>query len=161
MPNLRSAAVSLGAVLVMIAGSAGVAHATTTNVVTAIKAQDKILKNSQGLKDLNHLKVSSPAQIKKFVPDLTKLKNADAHAVTVVSTSSTTSPRQRQGKADWIKGSKEQIRGLLKVRSAFEDLLAGRKTAFKSDYVKGIKELEAGAHLGSRGDKLLGLPSAD
>jgi hypothetical protein len=78
-----------------------------------------------------------------------------------VAVSSTTSAKQREGKRLWVKGSREQNRGILELHAALRDLLIGKTAASKTESVKSAKALVAGTKLGIKGDKLLGLPTTD
>jgi hypothetical protein len=162
MRKLSIRTLSATTALALVAAMASVAHASQPNVTVAIKAQDKVINQSPGSADLNHLKkLSTRAQAKKLVVDLTKLEKTAAHAITVVARSSTTSAQQQQGKADWLKGSREQDRGIRQLTVALKDVLAGNKTAAKAQSQKALKTLLAGTELGIKGDKLLGLPADD
>lgn len=162
MRTLGIRLISAGAALALIVGMAGVAQASAPNVVTAIKAQDKVIQRSPGWKELQHFKkVTTRAQTKKFIADLGKLAKTASRAVNVVSKASTSSARQRQGKADWVKGSREQTRGIRQLRTALKDALAGKKAAAKKELHTALKTILAGTTLGMKGDKLLGLPTSD
>jgi hypothetical protein len=158
MRNLSLRALSAGVALALTGGLAGAAQASPTNVVTAIKTQDEIITQTPGDKALRHLTVNTRAQAKKLVVELGALEKTATHAVTVVSQSSTSSARQRQGKADWIRGSEEQNRAILELITAFKEALADNQAA-KAEYTKATKLLAAGSALGAKGDKLLGLPT--
>jgi hypothetical protein len=159
MRNLTIRCLALSAALALTGATAGAAQASSPNVVSAIKAQDKIINKAPAWKALNH-EPTSEAQVKKLISDLGSLEKLGAHAVAVVSRSSTTSAKQRQGKADWINGSREQDRGMLELGTALKDALAGN-AASVAEYNKGLDKIDAGTALGSKGDKLLGLPRDD
>jgi hypothetical protein len=165
MRPLHRRVLPLAAVLAGAGGVAGVAssaQAGSTNVVTAIKTQDAIIKRAPGYKVLTgQVKPKTKAQALKFVADLTKLEKVSAHAVDVVAASSTTDAKQREGKRLWVQGSREQNRGILDLHAALRDLLIGKTAAFKTESVKSAKALVAGTKLGIKGDKLLGLPTTD
>ena len=161
MRTYRTGALSLGVAIALAGGITGTAQADQPNVVTAIKAQDKIMKQSPALKKINNLNGTSKAQARKLVADLGKLEKLSEHAVSVVAKASTSDAKQRQGKQDWLKGTREQNRGLLQLRTALKSAIAGNKTAFKGEYTKALKTLISGAQLSAKGDKLLGLPTND
>jgi hypothetical protein len=108
-----------------------------------------------------HLNTSSKAVAKKLVPDLGPLVRASQRAIAVVSLASTPSARQQTRKADWIKGSREDNTALLQYRSALQDLIAGKQSAFKATDAKTQALLAKGVTLSSKGDKLLGLSAND
>jgi hypothetical protein len=165
MHQLHRRVLPLAAVLAGVGGVAGVASAAqagSTNVVTAIKTQDAVIRHAPGFKVLSgKVKPKTRAQAVKFVADLTKLEKISAHAVDVVAASSTTSAKQRAGKQLWVKGSREQNRGILDLHAALRDELVGKTAASKTEAVKAAKALLAGTKLGVKGDKLLGLPTTD
>jgi hypothetical protein len=162
MHQLHRRVLPFAAVLAGVAGVASSAQAGSTNVVTAIKTQDAIIKRAPGFKELSgKFKPKTKAQAEKFVADLVKLEKVSAHAVDVVAASSTTSAKQREGKQLWVRGSREENRGILEFHTALQDLIDHKTAEFKTDYVKAAKALVAGAKLGSKGDKLLGLPASD
>ncbi len=153
---------SVGVAAVMAAGAASAAQASSTNVVTAIKAQDKIISKTIGYKELNgKIQAKTPAQARRLITNLDKLEKISAHSVDIVAASTASSAKQREGKQDWIKGSREQNRGLLQLDAALKDVLDKKVAAFKREYPKAIKTFAAGTKLGIKGDKLLGLPITD
>jgi hypothetical protein len=160
MRNFTIRCLTLCAGLALTGAIAGAAQASSPNVVSAIKAQDKIISKAPAWKALKH-EPTSIAQVKKLISDIASLEKLGVHAVAVVSRSSTTSAKQRQGKADWINGSREQDRGLLELGTALKDALAGNGAGSAAEYTKGIAKVNAGTALGSKGDRLLGLPPND
>ena len=160
MRNLTIRCLALSAALGLSAAIAGAAQASSPNVVSVIKAQDKILSKAPGWSAFSQ-QPTSAAGVKKLIADLDSLEKLGAHAIAVVSRSSTTSAKQRQGKADWLAGSREQDRALLGLGTALEDVLAGNGSASAAAYDKAIKLIDAGSALSAKGDKLLGLPSDD
>jgi hypothetical protein len=162
MHQLHRRVLPLAAVLAGVGGVASSAEAGSTNVVTAIRTQDAIIKRAPGYKVLSgQVKPKTKAQAIKFVADLTKLEKVSTHAVDVVAASSTTSAKQREGKRLWVKGSRGQNRGILDLHAALRDELIGKTAASKTEAVKAAKAFAAGTKLGIKGDKLLGLPVTD
>jgi hypothetical protein len=165
MHQLHRRVLPFAAVLAGVGGVAGVAssaQAGSTNVVTAIKTQDAIIKRAPGFKELSgQVKPKTKAQAVKFIADLTKIEKISAHAVDVVAASSTTSAKQREGKQLWVKGSREQNRGILEFHTALVDAVDQKSAAFKTEFLKATKSFTAGTRLGIKGDKLLGLPPTD
>jgi hypothetical protein len=162
MRNVTSHCLSVAAALALTGSLAGAAQASSTNVVTAIKAQDRLVKRTPGFKTLNdNLNVKTVSAAKKAVPVIEPLVKASARAVRVVAKASTSSAQQRQGKADWIKGSEEEDRGLLEYRTALEDLIEGKHSAFKAMDTKAQTLIGKGVTIGSKGDQLLGISIND
>jgi type IV secretory pathway TrbL component len=152
------------AAMSLVVAMTGVAQASSPNVVTAIKAQDKVISRTAGLKEFNHLdvkKLPARTRAKRLIADFGKLEKTAARGIAVVSKASTTSARQKQGKAFWIAGSREQTRAIRQLQSALKNVLAGDTTAAKTQYRKAIKTFLVGTILGIKGDKLLGLPDTD
>jgi hypothetical protein len=155
-----------GLVAVMVAVGAGLApagaHASSTDVVSAIKTANHVIDQTRGYKELiGKLTPKTKAQAERIVGDFTELEKVADHQVDLVAQSSTSSAKQVQGKRDWVQGSREQDQGILQFRDAFKDVIEGNEAAFKRDFVKGSKTFVTGTKLGIKGDKLLGLPSTD
>jgi len=162
MPHLKSRVVSLSLAAAIAAGaSSGVAQAKSANVVTVIKAQDRLIKRSPAYKDLQHFNVNTKTPAKKLVKSFSALKRETDHAATVVAAASTSSARQKRGQRDWVAGMREGARGIGQFDTAIKDLMAGKKAMAKREATKAEKTLKAGNALGSKGDKLLGLPTRD
>ena len=164
MRRLSIRTLSALAAMTFVVATTGVAYAGSPNVVTAIKAQDKVISSTPGWNELNHLnlkKLPARSRAKRLSADFGKLAKAAARGISVVSKASTTSARQRQGKAFWIEGSREQTRSIRQLQSAFKDVVAGNRTAAKMQYRKGITTFVVGTVLDIKGDKLLGLPDTD
>lgn len=162
MPYLKSRVVSLGVSVAVIAGiTGGVAQAKSTNVVTAIKSQDKLIKRSPAYKELQHFDVKTKTQARTLLKSFSALQREADHAASVVAAASTSSARQKSGRRDWVNGMREGARGIGQFDTGIKDLLAGKKTDAKREVVKAEKTLKAGNALGSKGDKLLGLPTRD
>ena len=83
--------------------------------------------------------------------------SASRYAIAVVAKSTTSSARQRQGKARWITASKEQERGILEYRTALEALLAGKQAAFKTEHTRALNLIAASLVLSAKADHLLGI----
>ena len=162
MPQLKSRVISLGLSVAVVAGvTGGVAQARSTNVVSAIKTQDKLIRRSPAYKDLQHFDVKTKGQAKTLLKSFPALEREADHAATVVAAASTDSVRQRRGQRDWVAGMREGARGIGQFDTAIKDVLAGRKATAKREAIKAEKTIKAGNALGSKGDKLLGLPTSD
>jgi hypothetical protein len=162
MSHVKSRVVSLGlSVAVAAAATGGVAQANSTNVVTAIKSQDKVIKRSPAYKELQHFDVKTKTQARTLLKSFSALQREADHAASVVAAASTSSARQKSGQRDWVNGMREGARGIGQFETGIKDLLAGKKTDAKQEVVRAEKTLKAGNALGSKGDKLLGLPTRD
>jgi hypothetical protein len=162
MRNVRSQCLSIAAALALTASLAGAAQASSTNVATAIKTQDRLVRRTPECKTFNaNLNVKTVSKAKKVVPVIEPLEKAAARAVRVVAKASTSSARQRRGKADWIKGSEEVDRGMLEYRTALEDLIAGKQSAFKAIDARAQTLIDKGVTLSSNGDQLIGISIND
>lgn len=156
MTTRRTRTIALSVGLLALGAASGSAAAAPRNVVAVIKAQDKIIHRMPADRYLNeHLNTSSKPVAEKLAPELGQLYTASQHAVSLVATASTSNARQRQGKADWIKGSREDDRGLLQYRAALRDLIAVDQAAFKREKAISTKTIGAGLILSAKGDKLL------
>jgi len=161
MPHFKARAVSVIAVCLLAGATAGAAQAATPSVTTAIKAQDKAIKDSAVFKSLKHIKVNTPAQAKALIPKYQALQLKLQHAATVVSKASATGSEQRQGQKDWVGGVRELAHGVGLLDVALKDAVDGNKTAAKTELIKAEKALTAANALGTKGDRLLGLPTKD
>jgi hypothetical protein len=161
MPQFKRCAVSAITACVLAGGGAGVAQAATPNVTTAIKAQDKAVKNSAVFKSLKHVKVSTPAQAKALIPKYKALQLKLDHAATVVSKAAATGAQQKQGQKDWVGGVRDLAQGIGFLDVALKDAIDGNGSAAKTELAKAQKALSAGDALGTKGDELLGLPTDD
>jgi hypothetical protein len=161
MTQLKSRVVSLGLAAVVAMGATGVAQAASTNVVTAIKTQDRVIKRSPAYKDLQHIDVKTKAQARMLLKSFSTLRREADHAASVVAAASTSGARQKQGQRDWVNGAREFASGLGEFLTGFNDLRAGKTADAKRELLKADKTLKAGNALGSKGDKLLGLPTRD
>jgi dihydroxyacetone kinase-like predicted kinase len=158
--SLKSlAAVGLSATA-MLAGTAA-AQAAATSVTTAIRSQDKAVRHNPAVKALAHFHANSPAQARKLIPEFEAASKAVNHAATVVSRASTSSAMQRAGQKDWVDGARELAHGFEQLTVALRDVERGDKTAAKREAVTAIKTIKAGDTLGTKGDRLLDLPSND
>jgi hypothetical protein len=68
---------------------------------------------------------------------------------------------QRAGQKDWVDGARELAHGFEQLTVALRDVERGDKTAAKREAVTAIKTIKAGDTLGTKGDRLLDLPSND
>lgn len=161
MPQFKKYAVSVITACLLAGGAAGAAQAATPSVTAAIKAQDKVVKNSAAFKGLKHVKIGTPAQAKALIPKYKALQLELQHAATVVAAASAKGSTQKQGQADWVGGVREVARGIGLFDTALKDAVNGKAAAAKAELVKAQKALAAGNALGTKGDKLLGLPSSD
>jgi hypothetical protein len=161
MPQLKFRVVSIGLAVAVAASASGVAQATSTNVVTAIKAQDRVIKRSPAYKDLQRVDVKTKAQARTLLRSFSALRREADQAATVVAAASTSNARQKQGQRDWVHGAREFANGLGEFDAGFRDLAAGKTADAKRELLKAERTLKAGNALGSRGDKLLGLPTSD
>lgn len=161
MSQFKTRAVSVITACVLVGGAAGAAQAATPSVTTAIKGQDKAVKDSAVFKSLKNVKVNTPAQAKALIPKYKALQLKLEHAATVVSHASATGPNQKTGQTDWVGGVRELARGIGLVDTALKDAVDGNKTAAMAELVKAQKALTAGNALGTKGDKLLGLSTND
>lgn len=158
MRSLRGRVLPLGAGLVVMCGAAGAAQAATPNVKTVIKAQDRLIRKSPEYAKLKTISVQTPAQAQTVVVALGALHKALEHAATVVSKSSTTSARQRTGRNEWVKAARELAHGLTQLQTALRDAEHGNKTAAQAEILKADKTMKAANTLGTKADRLIGLP---
>lgn len=159
MRNLTIRGIALGAALALAGTTAGVAQASQPNVVKAIRAQDKIIGKSPVWKALQNPPTTA-AGFEQLIAEVPALVKAGDHAIAVVSKSTTTSAKQRAGKQDWLKGSRQQLQGLNEAQTALTDLFAGNATTAQTELAKAVQDVAAGTKLSTKGDKLLGLPQS-
>lgn len=161
MPQMKTRVVSVITACLLAGGAAGAAQAATPSVTTAIKAQDKAVKDSPVFQSLKHVKITTPAQAKALIPKYKALQLKLEHAATVVSRASANGSVQRQGQSDWVGGVRELSRGIGLFDTALTDAVNGKLAAARMELVKAEKALKAGDAMGTEGDKLLGLPTSD
>lgn len=158
MRGLKAGGVFLCTVVAVVGSIPGPAAAASTNVVTAIKTQDGVIRRLPANKDLNaHFGSITLTQAKKLEPEIGPLVKATDRAISVVAHATTSSSRQRQGQLEWVKASREQVRGILEYRAALQALLAGKHGAFKTEHAKALKLIGDSVLLSARGDRLLGI----
>lgn len=162
MSYVRIQCLATGAAVAMAGTLVGPALGSTANVVTAIKTQDALVRKMPGFKVYNaNLNVKTVMQAKKVVPVIGPLERASARAVGVVEKASTSSAKQRQGKAEWITGAKEENHAALEYRTALQDLISGHRSAFKSEDAKAQTLIRKGVTLSVKADRLLGISIND
>lgn len=159
MRTLRGRLLPVGAGLVVMCGTAGVAQAATPNVKTVVKAQDKIIRRSPEYAKLKTLNVTTAAQARTAATEIGALRQAVDHAATVVSKSSTTSARQRAGRNLWVAGARKLGNGLAQLKTGLMDAARGDKTAAKAEIVKADKTMAAADAMGVKADREIGLPT--
>ena len=131
---------SIGAAVAIAVSVAATAHADSMNVVAAIKAQDAHVRHLPGYQTFEAgLNVKTVSQAKKVVPVIGAIETASVHATHIVARASTSTAKQRQGQADWVKGSDEADQGISEYRTALKDLIAGNHSAFKNRRRQGTK----------------------
>jgi hypothetical protein len=156
--DVRTPCLSIAAALALTATLVATAQAASTNVVTVIKTQDALVRRMPDYKTFNeNLNVKTVAAAKKVVPIIAPFEKASARATHIVAQASASSAKQRQGKADWVKGSNEADRGILEYLAALKDLIAGNHAAFQTGDAKAQKLIANGVTLGAKGDRLLGI----
>lgn len=69
--------------------------------------------------------------------------------------------KQKQGQKDWVGGVRLLAHGIGLLDTALADAVNGKTGAARSELVNAQKALAAGNALGTKGDKLLGLPTND
>jgi len=161
MSHLKSRVVSLGVSVAVAAGASGIAQAKTTNVVQAIKTQDKVIKHSHAYKELQHFDATTKTQARTLLKSFSALRRKADHAATVVAAASTSSAQQKQGQRDWVDGVREVARGIGQFDTGIRDLIAGNKAAAKRELRKAERTVKAGNAIGTKGDRLLHLPTSD
>ena len=159
---MRGGSVRLISLLALLLGCTAVAaQASGTTVIAAVKAQDKVVKSSAAYRGLKHIKANTPAEARKLVTEFKALQGKVEHAATAVSRASASGPRQKQGQEDWVQGVRELARGLGQLDTGLQDVVNGKTAAAKAALTKAERTLSAANARGSKGDKLLGLPTND
>lgn len=148
-------AVVLGVGLPATAGAAGM------SVTAAIHAQDKAVKNSPAFKKLEHLNVKTPAAAKKAIPELKAAAKKLDKAATAVSDATATTAKQRAGQKDWVAGVRDLSHGLSQLGTALKDIEQGNQAGAKKAVLASQASMKKGNAIGSKGDRLLGLPTSD
>ena len=160
--ELRMKCLQAGVALAVVGSLAGTAHASPGNVVAVIKAQDALVRRMPQFKEYDsHLDVKTPGEAKKLIPAIGPLEKASARAVRVVAKASTSSAKQRRGKALWVTSAELEDRAALVYRTALEDLVAGRLSAFRAVDTKAQKLIAEGVTQSAIADRLLGISIND
>ena len=153
----------------IVAGSTGIlavgacvgsAAASTTPVVSAIKAQDKVIRANPEYKQLKNFKITTAKQAKATIPKLHTLARTIDTAATKVSQSSATTA-QTAGKTDWVNAARDEAKGIDQIATALNEAVSGKKAAAKTTLTRAIKTVDSGDALAAKADKALGLPAAD
>ena len=146
---------------VLCCGVPTAASAARVSVTSAIHAQDKAVKNSPAFKKLEHTTVNTPAQAKKVIPELTAAAKKLDQAATAVSKATATTTKQRAGQKDWVTGVRDLSHGFSQLVTALKDVEHGNQAAGKKEALAAQRSLNKGNTVGSKGDRLLGLPTSD
>ena len=160
-PNRLRSTVALclsSAALVAVVAPAA-AQASDQGVRTAIRGQDRAVRNSAAIKlataYLNGTS-KSPKGVKQALAVFeTKLRKA----VSVVSHKRASTARGRQGRAAWLGGVRKLIAGLADLRAALTAVQNHHAAQAKALVRKAAAEIKAGNVEGLKGDRLLGLSS--
>lgn len=161
MPHIRIRVVSLLVAGLCVVCAAGVAQASATTVVSAVKAQDKIVKDSAAYKSLKHVTANTPAAAHKLIAEFKVLQSKVEHAATVVSRASASGAKQEQGQKDWVTGVRDLARGIGQFDTGLQDVIDHKTAAGKAELTKATHTLATANTVGDKGKKLLGIPAGD
>jgi len=139
--------------------AAGAAQASAMTVTAAVKAQDRIVKNSAAYRSLTHFSANTPAAARRLVTEFKALQLRVEHAATVVSRASAIGARQKLGQRDWVDGVRDLARGIGQFDVALEDIIHGRNAAGKSELLRAKRTLAVANALGTKGKRLLRIPA--
>ena len=160
MRIVRTCAALLAASLVSVGAVSVGTAAGTNNVVSVIKARDRMLNSSPVIKKLgqvNFRKLVPRAQAKLALSATREFAHLLSGNVTAVSRASTVGAQQREGKADWLAGYRTQIRGLADYEHEIKDVIGGKTAAAERALHQAQALLDSGNVTANTGDKLLGL----
>ena len=101
------------------------------------------------------------AQAKKAILDLQAAAKKVDHAASVVSKATASTAKQRAGQKDWVDGVRDLGRGFSQLVGALKDIEHGNMSAAKTAALAAQKTIATAEKLGTKGDRLLGLPTTD
>jgi hypothetical protein len=133
--------------------------AAAPNVVAVIKARDRVLGESPFSKRVaasELFKLATVSRAKEAQPALRGFTGILVHSVAAIRASSATKG-QRLGKADYVAGNLQQVRGLRWFEREMADVLSGKHAAARDAFFRGQVLFGAGNEIANRGDRLLGL----
>jgi hypothetical protein len=143
----------------LVSGVAGAAQASTASVTTAVKSQDRVVKHSVAYRSLKNIdRVRTRSQARVLIRRDARLQLLLRHAATVVSRATVSDARQRTGRRDWVIGVRDLARGVGQLDGGFRQLLDGRSLAARRDLLRAKHTLRVADAIGTRGDRLLGIP---
>jgi hypothetical protein len=96
------------------------------------------------------------SRAKEAQPALRGFTDVLSHSVAAIRASSATKD-QRLGKADYVAGNLEQVRGLHWFEREMADVLARKHAAARDAFFRAQVLSDAGNEIANRGDRLLGL----
>jgi len=161
MPHVKSRLLSLLIAGLFIVWAAGAAQASAMTVTAAVKAQDRIVKDSAAYRSLKHISANTPAEARRLVTAFRALQRKVEHAATVVSRASAVGTRQKLGQRDWVEGVRDLARGIGQLDVALEDIIHGRNAAGRSELLRAKRTLAIANAVGTRGKRLLRIPAND
>jgi hypothetical protein len=153
----RTRALAAGVTLAATGLGAATAQASPSNVVTTVKAQEQIIRSSPAYRQLQNLKITTKAQAKVAIPTFAALDAKLKTAASAVSAASTTTPQQKQGQTDWVKGVRDLATGISDIEIGLKDAVANQIPAGKKEILKAAGPLKRAAVLSHNADVLLGL----
>jgi hypothetical protein len=157
---IRRSFVALVAAAAMVSTSTHMAAASTQTVTQAIQAQDKIVHRNPGYRSLQNFHIRTAAQAEAAIPKFQAVEKLVKSAANAVAGATATSA-QAAGQKDWVAGARGVARGIGMLVIAFRDIEHGKDAAAKAEALNALKTVKAGAATGTKGDKLLHLPTGD
>jgi hypothetical protein len=158
MPHIRNRVLAVCAASLLVGAGAGAAQASGTTAKAAVKVQDRTIQSSAAYKSLKHIKINTPAQARKLIAEFKVLQRRIDHAATVVAAASSSDAKQKQGQRDWVRGVRDLGRGIGQLDRGLQLVIHNKEAAGKRELAKADKTVAAATRIGTRGDKLLGLP---
>jgi hypothetical protein len=161
MSHARSRLLALLIAGAFVVLATGAAQAGATTVTAAVKAQDRIVKNSVAYRSLKHFSANTPAAARRLVTEFKALQLRVEHAANVVSRASASGVRQKLGQREWVDGVRDLARGIGQLDVALEDIIHGRNATGRSELLRAKRTLAVANAVGTRGKRLLRIPAND
>jgi uncharacterized protein (UPF0210 family) len=145
------------AVVAMFALLGGVAAARGLTVTQAVRAQDKLVRDSPGYKTLQDFRtITTATQAEQAIPGLNALEKLLAHAANTIANASA-GASQKTGQKDCVSGVRLFNNAVGMFVIALTDSAQGKSSAAKTEATKAFKLIRSGNMIGIKGEKLLHL----
>jgi hypothetical protein len=125
--------------------------------VTEVQIQARIFRKDPDAKALKDVHPKTHREVRALIPRYRRLEARFRTAATAVSRATTSTPTQRLGRRQWVRGARTFANGLLRLDAGLGQILHHKRQQARRTILSADRALQNGDHQIAAANQALGL----